>query len=83
MKIKRQPLLIFYLLVAYIFASFTWWIFFLVRLSTESYHEKKELTELNYHYQNNGSFENSPGIQDLEAEYKRKISMIIGEGSVS
>lgn len=84
MKIKRRPLLIFYLLVAYIFASFSWWIFFLVRISTEAYQEKKELTQLNFIYQNKNpdSLENSDAITKIDKEYQRKIYMIIGEGSV-
>ena len=83
MKIKRQPLLIFYLLVGYIFTSFTWWIFFLVRISTEAYNEKKQLSEINLRYQNNSQeFANSATLKSLDVEYKRKLYMIVGEGSV-
>lgn len=84
MKIQRRPLLIFYLLVAYIFASFTWWILFLFRISTEAYQEKKELTQLNYIYQNKApdSIENSSAISKIDREYRRNIYMILGEGSV-
>ncbi len=84
MKFQRRPLLIFYLLVAYIFASFTWWIFFLFRISTEAYQEKKELTQLNHIYQNNApeSIENSSAISRIDKEYRRNIYMILGEGSV-
>ncbi len=81
---NRKPLLIFYLLVAYIFTSFIWWIFYLTRISSEAYTEKKELSHLNYIYQNNDSqaFENSATIKAIDKEYHRKIYMIIGEGSV-
>jgi signal transduction histidine kinase len=84
MKIKRQPLVIFYLLVGYIFASFIWWMFFLVKSSSEAYQEKKELTQLNYKYENKTSdaFEKSAAIQAIHNEYRRKLYMIISEGSV-
>jgi signal transduction histidine kinase len=79
MRIKRQPLLIFYLLVGYIFTSFAWWVFFLVRISTEAYQERKELTQLNFIYQNSDDTEK---LAAIDKEYKRKIAMIVGEGSV-
>lgn len=84
MKVKRQPLLIFYLLVAYIFTSFSWWMYFLVKISNEAYAEKKELTHLNFIYQHNSSqsFENSATIHEIDREHERKLYMIISEGSV-
>jgi len=84
MKIRRQPILIFYLLVIYIFASFVWWIFFLFRISTEAYQEKKELVMLNYRYQGSdaSSPENTAAILDIDQQYHRKLYMIVGEGSV-
>ncbi len=92
---KRKPFLIFYLLVAYIFTSFIWWIFYLTRISTEAYMEKKELSHLNYIYQRNTSqnventaktkvidMEYQSNIKKIDKEYRSKINMIIGEGSV-
>ncbi|MBK9732530.1 MAG: HAMP domain-containing histidine kinase [Chitinophagaceae bacterium] len=84
MKIRRRPLLIFYLLVTYIFISFTWWIFLLVRINAEAYNEKKELTQLNYIYQHKVPYndENSATFTKIDREYHRKVYMIIGEGTV-
>lgn len=81
---KRRPLLIFYLLVAYIFASFTWWIFFLFRISHEAYQEKKELTQLNFIYQNKtpDQVDNAAVMNGIERDYRKNVFMILGEGSV-
>lgn len=81
---RRRPLLIFYLLVVYIFASFTWWILFLFRISAEAYNEKKELTQLNFIYQQKSPelSDNSVELNRIDREYRRKIIMILGEGSV-
>ncbi|MBX7108074.1 MAG: GHKL domain-containing protein [Chitinophagales bacterium] len=81
---RSRPLLIFYLLVLYIFASFTWWILFLFRISAEAYNEKKELTQLNFIYQHKSpdQLDNTEELNRIDREYRRKIIMILGEGSV-
>lgn len=75
-------MLIFYLLVIYIFASFTWWIFLLFRINAEAYDEKKQLMELYHTYQQKGDLSDKQEFTKLSRDYNRKVYMIFGEGTV-
>lgn len=81
---RRRSILTFYILMGYIFVSFAWWVLLLIRINNEAYREKHDLLELNFKYQNLNSqpFAESEHIKSLEAERRRKVYMIMGEGSV-
>ncbi len=69
---KRNPLIIFYLLVIYIILQFGWWTKLLVDLNQELYQQKVEISL-------NGSPEY---LQEMNAALEKQIWMIAGEGSV-
>jgi two-component system phosphate regulon sensor histidine kinase PhoR len=75
--------LFFYVLMGYIFIAFVWWMLLLMKISNESFTEKRDLLQLNYSYRNqsNDTFEHSNELKQIEEERKRKIYMIFGEGS--
>jgi len=79
----KRSLLFFYVLMGYIFIAFVWWMLLLMKISDESFTEKRDLLQLNYSYRNQSSdsFEQSKELKQIEEERKRKIYMIFGEGS--
>jgi signal transduction histidine kinase len=74
---RSRPLLLFYLLVAYVFVQFIWWSYHLFQLNNEVYTLR---TELNY-VTSHDSEELKRAEQELDAHRKRRWSMIIGEGA--
>lgn len=80
---RRRSIFTFYVLMGYIFISFAWWVLLLIRINNEAYQEKRDLLQLNFKYQSsNQLFEESSEVKSIEAERKRKVYMITGEGSV-
>jgi two-component system phosphate regulon sensor histidine kinase PhoR len=79
---RRRSILTFYILVAYTFISFAWWVLLLININNEAYEEKRDLLQLNYHNSNGISFDETPAVKTIEAERRRKVIMIAGEGSV-
>lgn len=73
-----RPLLIFYILVAYVFIQFCWWAYSLVQLNSEIYELKLEILKL--------AHEGSPEILiekgKLDQKLYSRIWMVLGEGSV-
>ncbi len=76
-KISR-PLLVFYLLVAYVFIQFCWWAYSLVQLNSEIYNLKLEILTM--------AHEGSPELliekANLDQKLYSRIWMVLGEGSV-
>ena len=81
---RKRSIVTFYILMGYIFISFAWWVLLLIRINNEAYQEKRDLLQLNFKYQNLNSqpFEESSQVKSIDAERKRKVYMISGEGSV-
>jgi len=77
-RMKRRPLLGFYVLVTYVLLQFSWWSYMLFSLNTEIYHLK---TELNVTKSSNIQETMTLG-NDLEKKLHARWVMIIGEGSV-
>ena len=83
MILGKRSLLVFYVMMGYIFIAFVWWMLLLMKVSNESYLEKRDLLQLNYSYRGNNinRFEETEEFNKLEEEKKRKVYMIFGEGS--
>jgi len=79
-----RPLVIFYFLVVYIFASFIWWSFLLSRKNIESFSKDVKILQLQYEKRgmNPEAIYSSSEYQRLEDAKKRQRSMILGEGLV-
>lgn len=75
-KKTARPLLLFYLLVAYVFVQFTWWSYHLVQLNNEVYDLRSELIIL----KSSGSDEVAQAEQELRSRLNRRWYMIAGEG---
>src|ERR1051325_4055756 len=82
MMMRRRSILTFYVLVGYIFISFAWWVLLLIRINDEASMEKVDLLKLNYKNESTESFQQLPQVKTIEAERRRKVYMITGEGSV-
>lgn len=74
---------VFYLLMGYIFIALVWWMLLLLKISNESYAEKRDLLELNYQLRHlsQDDFAQSAELTQIDKERKRKTYMIFGEGS--
>jgi len=79
-----RPLVIFYFLVVYIFASFIWWSYLLNRKNVESFKKDVKILQLTYEKQgiNSNSIYTSSEYLNLENAKKRQRTMILGEGLV-
>lgn len=73
-----RPLLIFYILVAYVLLQFSWWAWLLIDLNTEIVHQREYLNEL---IRDHGA---EVGQQHavFESDKKKRILMVLGEGTV-
>lgn len=79
----NKPLLIFYLVVIYGFASFGWWCYLLLDKNHQEFEQQKTILELRHEQENKqGSFQDTERYQDIKDEYYSQIYMIIGEGVV-
>lgn len=72
-----RPLMIFYILVAYILLQFSWWAYLLIDLNQELVESKAGLSQLLS--QNRSS---SPSGIDYSSELKKRVWMVLGEGTV-
>ncbi len=79
---KRSSILLFYVMMTYIFIAFAWWVYLLREINNQAFEEKRDLLKLNYAQQHHDQlFSDSPAVKTIEAERKRKVYMITGEGS--
>jgi len=82
MMMTRRSILTFYVLVGYIFIAFAWWVLLLIRINDQAFQEKRDLLQLGYPKQSVLPFDQSPQVKAIDAERRRKVYMITGEGSV-
>ena len=75
-RLMKGSNLFFFILVAYIFASFIWWIFLLSQFNQQAYEEKKSLIML----QNPPA--SATALKQLDDDFLGKRWMIISEGGV-
>lgn len=80
----NKPLLVFTVLVLYIFASFIWWSYLLVRNNGQSLAQSKVVLELQYEVRGLSTKDPSFGeaIQSMDAQYRKQVMMVLGEGLV-
>jgi len=80
----HKPLIIFYILVFYIFASFIWWSYLLIENTrhTYEYTKKIQLLELEHEGVSSEDVLQTDVFDELDTRYNRQIWMIIGEGIV-
>ncbi len=79
----RKPLLIFYLVVIYGFASFGWWCYLLLDKNHQEFEQQKTILELRHQQEDKaGSFRDTERYQEIEDDYYSQIYMIVGEGLV-
>lgn len=74
---RSRPLLLFYLLVAYVFVQFIWWSYHLFELNNEVHNLRAELIYL----KSRDSNEILYAEQELRSHLHKRWSMIIGEGA--
>ena len=87
MKPRSRPILIFYLLVIYVFASFIWWSYLLLQKNEEAFEERINLKKISYNHQNNLEETDEKYLRTAEyaafhQSYLRQKLMIISEGIV-
>ncbi len=84
---KSRLLLLFYLLVIYVFASFSWWSYLLLSKNKTAYEERTRLENYQYNQLKNlpdDSIEyfTTSGYAEIRGRYDRQKWMIVGEGLV-
>jgi len=77
MKKTARPLLLFYLLVAYVMMQFTWWAYLLVDLNKESTEYRMEISRLSAE-----THLHEESINHFEKELDKRMLMVAGEGTV-
>ena len=75
---NSKPLLVFYLLVAYVALQFFWWGYMLYNLNKEIYQHKVEIALL----RSDEPDETLQKESELKQKLNLRVAMIIGEGSV-
>ncbi|MFN0189203.1 MAG: sensor histidine kinase [Bacteroidia bacterium] len=78
MQSMARPLLLFYILVAYILLQFSWWAYMLIDLNKEVIQYRLEISELSH--LNPASIQAEKVIFDKELN--KRMWMVLGEGSV-
>ncbi len=84
---RPRPLLIFYLLVIYVFASFTWWSFLLLQKNKIAFDERIKLEVIRYNRSNNlpetsEEYLQTKASNQIKKQYERQKWMIVSEGAV-
>mgnify|MGYP000022203355 CR=1 FL=1 len=73
-----RPLLLFYILVAYVLLQFCWWAWLLIDLNTEIVHQREYISELKHEK----VADQSANRVFFEKEKQKRILMVLGEGTV-
>lgn len=73
-----RPLLLFYILVAYIMLQFSWWAYMLIDLNKEIVQDRIEISNLSHIKPEELSVEK----ETFDKELKKRMWMVAGEGSV-
>ncbi|MBL7923490.1 MAG: two-component sensor histidine kinase [Bacteroidia bacterium] len=77
-KGMARPLLIFYILVAYVLLQFSWWAYLLIDLNKEVIQYRTDISELIRLDPAHSQKEKA----DFASELRKRILMVIGEGTV-
>lgn len=80
-------MVLFYIVVFYVFASYIWWSFLLMQKNTQSFEYHTEMERVKYNVEHNllissDAFLSTPAYQALVDTYDRQKWMIRGEGAV-
>jgi signal transduction histidine kinase len=79
-----RPMILFYLMIGYVIASYLWWMVLLLQKNTETYEER--LHALVERYEHAGlepsRMKDSGEYNDIVSRYEAQRSMVIGEGMV-
>lgn len=78
----QRPMFIFYFLVAYIFASFVWWSYLLIKNSNTLFELQKARMEHSVSDDPAINNQNLLIMQEMEKDHNRQMYMIVGEGIV-
>lgn len=73
-----RPLLIFYILVAYILLQFTWWAWLLIDLNTEIVYQREQISGLLTTEVKDSAHDGT----DLQKDLRKRVLMVMGEGTV-
>ncbi|HXH19441.1 MAG TPA: HAMP domain-containing sensor histidine kinase [Chitinophagales bacterium] len=84
---KPRAMIFFYILTAYVFASFIWWSYLLLKKNSDAFSDEIMLGKIKYdHYHNlpdtSRAFFNSREFHEMKSHYERQKWMIASEGMV-
>lgn len=84
---KSHPIFLFYLLVIYIFASFLWWSYLLLKKNSDSFHERVQLEKIRHDHlhgldETSQDYYQTQGFHAIKKRYERQKLMIASEGLV-
>lgn len=84
---KPRPNIIFYILVIYVFSSFIWWSYLLLKKNSDAFSDQIMLEKIRYEHSNNlpesgRDYYSTENFRDLKSDYERQKLMILSEGSV-
>lgn len=84
---KSRPVLFFYLLALYVFASFIWWSYLLLQKNEEAFEDRIQVERITFNHARNlpesaTEYLQTPAYREIHERYLRQKLMIIGEGSV-
>lgn len=78
----QKPMIIFYILVIYIFASFLWWSYLLVKNNNSLYRLQQSALQHESTISPERAVNNRLLLEQMEHDHKQQKYMIIGEGIV-
>ena len=81
---RKGPVIFFYVMVIYMFISFSWWTILLTEKNKETFLEEKKVLQLTNAeaYPTEELLLSSKQYKDLESKYERQRTMILSEGLV-
>lgn len=79
-----RPMILFYLMIGYVIASYLWWMVLLLNKNEETYLERMQSLEERYEHAgiDQAQIKNSTSYQDITQRYESQRSMVLGEGAV-
>src|ERR1700749_3310158 len=80
----RRPMILFYVMAFYIFASYIWWMFLLIQKNNELFSAQTELMKLSYIHQNMqvSDMFGSTAYAKITEKHKAQNFMVFGESIV-
>jgi len=84
---KTRPIVLFYILAVYVFASFIWWSYLLLKKNSDAFKDQVLLEKIRYDHVNSlpdtsVSYYSSSQYLELKKRYERQTFMILSEGTV-